>query len=424
MKKVVRDLIIGKNNYIESQDEYRKVLLSGQYALISMGVILIYKYIEYPNIHFETLVPFASAFLLALGSIVLHRFQWHCVANYILFSTINLLLFVIASSESISTGAIAFFIPLAMGAFAVFNYSHRKAALGFCIFSFVLLCLTLTQKISLLPYRTYTPAYIDFNHLLNFSIAFAVSVMTIYLLISVNHYNAQQLVTTNKQLTKLNEELDRFVYSTSHDLRAPLLSIKGLLKLSEKASANEQAGYLRLMLKRAENLEKFIREITDYSRNSRLEIVRKNVNVFELAEEIWESLRYGDAALGIAFKNDLPKDLIVVNDERRIKVVLSNLISNAVFYHDPRKEHRYIRLHHQLTDSSFSLHIEDNGQGIAPELQARVFDMFFRGNESSQGSGLGLYIVQETLTKLSGNIRLQSIPQEGSTFSITLPING
>jgi signal transduction histidine kinase len=65
--------------------------------------------------------------------------------------------------------------------------------------------------------------------------------------------------------------------------------------------------------------------------------------------------------------------------------------------------------------------VEDNGQGIAPEYQVKIFDMFFRGNESSQGTGLGLYIVKETLAKLSGNIQLTSVPRQGSTFSISVP---
>ncbi|HLZ15788.1 MAG TPA: HAMP domain-containing sensor histidine kinase, partial [Cyclobacteriaceae bacterium] len=117
----------------------------------------------------------------------------------------------------------------------------------------------------------------------------------------------------------------------------------------------------------------------------------------------------------------LPEGLIVVNDGTPLRVVLGNLIANAIRYHDHRKEEKYVRIYHHLTDSSFSLHVEDNGQGIAPEIHAKIFDMFYRGNESSQGSGLGLYIVKETLTKLSGSIQLSSMPRKGSTFSISIP---
>ena len=69
----------------------------------------------------------------------------------------------------------------------------------------------------------------------------------------------------------------------------------------------------------------------------------------------------------------------------------------------------------------FYLKVEDNGQGIAPEYHNRIFDMFYRGNEQSKGSGLGLYIVKEALVKLSGSIRLESVPGVGSTFIVKLP---
>jgi signal transduction histidine kinase len=245
--------------------------------------------------------------------------------------------------------------------------------------------------------------------------------MAVYLLISLNHYNARSLKNANRQLLKLNEELDRFVYSTSHDLRAPLLSVKGLIALTKAAKPDEQANYLQLIDKRIQSLETFISDITDYSRNNRLEIVNENVNVWTLTTEIWESLQHSPDANGIEFINEIPKDLVVVNDGRRMKVVLTNIISNAIRYHDRRKSNQYIRLYYLATDESFSLHVEDNGQGVDPALHGKIFDMFFRGNEKSQGTGLGLYIVKETLSKISGQIFLQSIPCKGSTFSITLP---
>lgn len=200
------------------------------------------------------------------------------------------------------------------------------------------------------------------------------------------------------------------------------MSVKGLLHLLDIAKAGEQVRYKGLMHERIDNLDKFIKDITEYSRNNRLQVACESVNVYNLAEEIWESLRYGSEANGIEFKNEVPIDLVVMNDGRRMRVVLANLISNAIRYHDPRKDDKYIRLYHKAVSSSFTLHIEDNGQGIAPELQTKIFDMFFRGNESSQGSGLGLFIVRETVAKLSGSIELDSVVREGSTFSITLPI--
>jgi signal transduction histidine kinase len=422
MKKAIRNLIIGKDAYIESRNEYRQVMLSGQYAIMSLIVIAFYILIEFPFAFTASTFTFCLAFILVSYSLFLHRQQKHCVANYFLFPTLNLLLYLLVSSESRDTGAFVFFIPVCLGSFAVFNYSQRRVAVVFALFSFMLFAFSLVADFSFLPYRNYPSDYAQINQMINFVVAFPVSVMTVYLLISLNHHTATQLIQSNKQLKKLNEELDRFVYSTSHDLRAPLLSVLGLLKLAEgNVDEKEMGRYHVMMQTRLSSLDKFIKDITDYSRNNRLQIINEDIQISSLTDEIWESLRYSADAQGIEFINELPQSLMVVNDGTRLRVVLSNLIANAVRYHDHRKEKKYIRVYHQITASSFSLHVEDNGQGIAPEIHTKIFDMFYRGNESSQGSGLGLYIVKETLAKLSGTIELCSTPRQGSTFSISVP---
>ena len=424
MKKAIRNLIVGKGVYIESRNEFRQVMLSGQYGLISFAVLTFYliRDIVEPPFNLEMVIVFSVALILVSTSLVLHRYQRHCSANIFLFPTFNILLYLVVASEDLSAGAFVFFIPATLGSFAVFNYSQRKIAVGFAVLSFSLFILAMIGDFSLLSFRHYTESHIRLNQLINFSMAFPVSIMAVYLLISLNHHNASSLVRSNKQLEKLNQELDRFVYSTSHDLRAPLLSVQGLLKLMDiSTSSEEQLKYRQLVHSRLLSLDKFIHDITDYSRNNRLEIVRENVNLSSLALDIWESLKYSADAQGIEFVNELPADLIVNNDGSRLRIVISNLIANAIRYHDQRKENKYIRVYHQLTSTSFSLHVQDNGQGIAPEYQTKIFDMFFRGNESSQGSGLGLYIVKETLEKLSGTIQLTSTLRQGSTFSVSMP---
>ena len=415
-------MIIGKDVYIESRNEYRQVMLSGQYAILSLIVIAFYLCKDGPGGFSGTNIIYSIAFILIFFSLVLHRQELHCIANYFLFPTLNILLYLIVSSESKNTGAFLFFIPVSLGSFAVFNYSQRKIAVAFALFSFTLFATSIVSDFSLIPYRHYSDHIIQVSQLINFSVGFPISATAVYLLISLNHHTATQLIQNNKQLKKLNDELDRFVYSTSHDLRAPLLSVLGLLKLAEEQVDEKEMGrYHKMMQNRLSSLDKFIKDITDYSRNNRLQIVNENVNIASLTDEIWELLRYSADAQGIEFINDLPADLIVANDGTRLRVVLSNLMANAIRYHDHRKEKKYIRVYHHLTNASFSLHVEDNGQGIAPEIHAKIFEMFYRGNESSQGSGLGLYIVKETLAKLSGTINLCSTPRMGSTFSISVP---
>jgi len=422
LKKRIRNLIIGEDKYIESWGEYKQIMLSGQFALIAILYCLFYFTKELVAGSYETLPVFATAIFFLGLSIFIHRQGDHCLANYFLLPTINLTVYLLASSESPNTGAFVFFVVNAVGAFAVFNYKQRMFSILFAAFTYVLFALAYFVDFSIMPKRNYSEEMLLLNVVINFTLALPAVTMGVYLLISLNHYNALQLVSSNEMLTKANAELDRFVYSTSHDLRAPLASVLGLINITAQSEKPEDVTkYLGMMKDRVNSLDKFIRDITDYSRNNRLEIAREKVNLHDLAQEIWESLKYSPEAENINFQVDIPAETLVESDKNRLRIVMANLIANAMRYHDLRKEERYIRLKHQMNGRVFYLKVEDNGQGIASEQHNRIFDMFYRGNEHSKGSGLGLYIVRETLNKLSGSIQLESVPGIGSTFTVKLP---
>jgi signal transduction histidine kinase len=177
-----------------------------------------------------------------------------------------------------------------------------------------------------------------------------------------------------------------------------------------------------MMKDRVHTLDRFIKDITDYSRNNRLEVVKEKINVRYLVEEIWDMLKYAPEATNIEMQIEIPHDLYLDTDRNRLKVVLSNLISNSIRYHDASKQDKYIRLRYENNAKCFYLVVEDNGQGIDPQFHQRIFEMFFRANETSKGSGLGLYIVKETMEKLSGSIRLESQVGRGTTFKVCIPV--
>ena len=422
MKKVIRNFIIGKRTFIESWNEYKQVMLSGQFAILGIAICLMYFFIDLSWGVYQTLAIYLFAVGLLGITLYLHRKGEHCLANYFLFPTLNGIVYLFAASEGHNTGASILFIPVALGSFAVFSYNQRIIAINFALLSFLLFFLAYTTDYSLLPERLYSEEERFANFLINFTAAFPTSILAIYLLISLNHHNARQLVNSNAMLSKSNEELDRFVYSTSHDLRAPLASVLGLISLGDRTeNIDEIKRYLGMMQQRVNSLDHFIKDITDYSRNNRLHVNLTKIKLYSLAQEIWESLRFTPGADLIRFQVNVPLELEVETDSTRLRTILSNLISNAIRYHDHRKENKYIQLSFHQTEQSFSLHVEDNGQGIDPQYQKKIFDMFFRAHENSQGSGLGLYIVKETITKLSGTIQLQSIPSQGSTFTVKFP---
>ena len=422
LKRVIRNVIIGDDKFIESYSEFRQALLSGEFAIVGIMFCIVSAVFNFRIGYNETLPVLAgTVFLLGL-TILFHRRGNHILANYVLLSTMNVAIYLLASSESAKTGSFLFFIVSSITSFAVFSYNERLLSIIFAVFTYVLFTLAYFVDFSILPYRNYSDDILLFCIVINFSAALPGTVMTVYLLKMLNHHHAMELVENNIQLSRTNEELDRFVYSTSHDLRAPLSSIMGLINITlDSQNPNDVKRYLALMKDRVHSLHDFIKDITDYSRNSRLEVKREPVKLADLAHEVWESLKFSPEAENIDFIIDIPDDVFIESDKNRLRVIISNLISNAVRYHDLKKDQQFIRLYYQMNGRVSYIKVEDNGQGIAMEYHTKIFDMFFRAHEEAKGSGLGLYIVKEALMKLSGTISLESQVGVGTTFTIALP---
>lgn len=232
----------------------------------------------------------------------------------------------------------------------------------------------------------------------------------------------EEILLKNLQLAKTNEELDRFVYSASHDMRAPLSSLLGLINISEKTrDVDELHLHLNMMKGRIKTMEGFIKEVTDYSRNVRLGLALQEVDLETLIREVTNSLAYMSTGKNIRIDIDIPEKISLLTDPNRLAVILNNLTSNAYKYHRLDQADPYIRFTALRKQHQVLICVEDNGIGISDDYHRKIFDMFFRASVQSEGSGLGLYIVQETLTKLNGTIQVNSVPGLGSTFTVTLP---
>lgn len=225
------------------------------------------------------------------------------------------------------------------------------------------------------------------------------------------------------ELTRLNEELDRFVYIASHDLRAPLTSILGLISILESTEDPEaQQSYLGLMNRSVKRLDTFIRNIVDYSRNSRVEVLREEVDLKKEVSEIIDGLGYLKGVEKIDFQLLLDSPRTILSDQTRIRIILNNFISNAVKYHDFSKAAPFIAISSGQDEGAIHLTIQDNGTGISKEHHKKLFEMFFRATAKGDGSGIGLYIVSEMIKKLEGKIDFSSELGVGSTFVIHLPL--
>ncbi|KFC59968.1 histidine kinase [Flavobacterium gilvum] len=224
----------------------------------------------------------------------------------------------------------------------------------------------------------------------------------------------------NDNLIMLNSELDNFVYSVSHDLRSPITSLKGLIELAKLEDDFEKINYyLMLMSQSLNRQDQFIRDIIDYSKNKRIETRVKTVSLSKLIEETISLHNYNRNAEKIVITKDILVDEIQ-SDSLRLKIIMNNLLSNAIKYVDESKDEMKIAIRTYNLGVFHKIEIEDNGIGIQEEYKDRIFNMFFVVN-SNKGSGLGLYIVQETLKKLNGNISVISQNNVGSKFIVTIP---
>jgi two-component system, sensor histidine kinase len=233
----------------------------------------------------------------------------------------------------------------------------------------------------------------------------------------------RKLNVKNKELEQINKELDRFVYSVSHDLSAPLKSIQGLVTISLMDKKNEhKEEYLLKVGQSASKLDFFIKEILDYSRNKRLGIHPEQIQLLQLCEEVIDGLKYIDHFQTMRFDLEEISSTLVYSDRLRLKIILNNLFSNAIkFQKRTPGQNPLLKVFLKNEKNSQKIIVRDNGEGIRTEYQSKIFEMFFRANENSNGSGLGLYIAKEAAEKIGGKLSVNSEYGQGCDFILEIP---
>ncbi len=245
-----------------------------------------------------------------------------------------------------------------------------------------------------------------------------------YAIIMVNRLslNAVDLNKKNGELINTNKEMDVFIFSASHDMRSPITSTKGLIDIAlAEEDITRIKGYLKLLKSVANKQDVFIQEIIDFFKNKRTAISISKVNLPDLVSDVLDQHWYAIEADGITIETKLDIGQFYC-DELRVRMILNNLISNSVKYSDKRKTDKKIRIRAWKSLHDFTIEVEDNGIGIKKEKQASIFNMFFVTETNKKSSGLGLYIVHETVMKLNGAIELHSEVNTGTKITIRIPL--
>jgi PAS domain S-box-containing protein len=243
--------------------------------------------------------------------------------------------------------------------------------------------------------------------------------------ISERKAHQQALLDRNEELSKLNAELDRFVYSASHDLRAPIASLLGLIEVVRMEQNMDNMEKLLDMQKRSLNrLDHFIKDIVDHSRNTRLLVESEQINFENIINGSFEHLQFMENAEKIRKVISVELKAPFYTSPSRLEIILNNLISNAMKYSNLKRTDPFIEVRVKADKQKAEVRITDNGEGIPTEAQPKIFDMFYRASANGMGSGLGLYIVKEALQKIEGTISVTSEYGRGTEFVVEIPNMG
>jgi PAS domain S-box-containing protein len=233
---------------------------------------------------------------------------------------------------------------------------------------------------------------------------------------------AVELTQRNEDLSKINAELDRFVYSASHDLRAPIASLLGLIDVARlEKNIDNLVSLFDMQKKSLQRLDHFIKDIVDHSRNTRLQVESEEISFEDIVNGSFEHLQFMENASRIKKIISVEQSGVFYTAHSRLEIVLNNLISNAMKYADLRKNNPSIEVRVKTNSETAEIHVIDNGEGIPDDAKPKIFDMFYRASLSGAGSGLGLYIVKEAVQKLNGSITVHSEYGKGTEFVVVIP---
>jgi signal transduction histidine kinase len=237
-------------------------------------------------------------------------------------------------------------------------------------------------------------------------------------------YNSRQVLKTrNIELQKANDALTRFTYSASHEMRSPLTNILGIVKVSRlENNLDDLKNYFNLIESSVIHLDGFVKNLIGYYKNAGIEIEYQEVDLQKIVDEIIGSFKFIEGSRNIKYSVNIQQLEKFISDPTRIKMILTNLVTNAIKFQ--KNDHASeITINAVIDSKTATITIKDNGIGINEEEQKKLFNMFYRSLHPRSGTGIGLFIVKETVEKLGGKITLTSEKEVGTSFKISLVNN-
>lgn len=229
------------------------------------------------------------------------------------------------------------------------------------------------------------------------------------------------LAVKNDELQKAYNELDKFSYSVTHDMRGPLLSILGAVEAAQHMEDISEIRKMLLMMQESvRNLDDFIQSIHDYYNLNRGELEIKEVDFNEIVDEQTRIFNFTYLVSGVKFNTSIKQKETFRGDELSIKLILNNLLSNAFKYQKREIKEKLVDLKILVENGKAQIEVSDNGVGIDQNYIGDIFNMFYRASSQEVGSGFGLYNVKAAIIKLNGKITVDSEIDKGTTFKVVI----
>ena len=230
------------------------------------------------------------------------------------------------------------------------------------------------------------------------------------------------LASKNKELQSAYDELGKFAYSVTHDMRGPLLSVLGALDIAQATDdVNEMKEIMGMMTLALQKLDEFITNIHEYYNLKRGKLVFEEIDFKTLVDETAGMFLVAGKVDNIRFSLNVTQTIPFLSDIISIKIVLTNLLSNAFKYQRKAAPDKFVEVNVEVDNTNATIFVKDNGIGIHEEHINSIFDMFFRATSEQEGSGFGLFNVKDALNKINGVIEVTSVLNEGTTFKVTIP---
>lgn len=251
--------------------------------------------------------------------------------------------------------------------------------------------------------------------------------MTEEIISSIEEANKFYITTSlldvrNEELQKAYDELDKFAYSISHDLRDPLTGVLSAITYALGYDKVKDIHELLLLMQGSIlKLDQYIDSLRDYYLLRRGELLLKDIDFNEVAKNIQSFYQISVERSQIDLRTEVDQSATFKSDLSLIELVLHNLLSNAFKYQQESEPYKYIHLSMQVSKGFATIKVTDNGIGIPKEAQEEVFKLFYRASSQAQGMGFGLYNVSTALIKLQGTIQIDSELGKGTTFTVQIP---